>query len=520
MKKILIGVFTLFAINACDTDALIDLNVNPQAVNQVDLNFLMSSAQLGTASGGSRGDNRYIDWRTNMGMCAHAIQQIANVGGGIAPGDKYTDNSETNTAPWEFLYNDVLQNLAEIIRQTDAGGYAEGKNKNLRQAARILKAYNFMRLTDYYGNIPYSESLKGVSDLIFFPKYDSQQAIYTDLLKEVSEATQAINTSNGDEDFSEADLFYNGDIAKWKKFGNTLLLRMALRVSNVDANLASQYATLAVNGGLMTSNEDICKIQMDLGPSEWTNQNGISRAFTQGDGGQPSPLSATLVDFLKNHNDPRLSILSGGVNGNTDPAAQRGLPNGLDNGGLQDLLGKAGANVLEEFSVINPKLLDDDESYVFMNYSEAEFLLAECAEKGIGGVTGAEEHFRNGVFAALRQYADAYKLADGSTDQSLVIPSQEARNFADGLAYDGMKSIYEQMWVSKFFNWWDAWSDWRRTGYPVLTPVNYPGNVTGGTIPRKLRVPNGELAINGDNFTAGGSTPNQYTTKVWWDGGN
>ena len=83
--------------------------------------------------------------------------------------------------------------------------------------------------------------------------------------------------------------------------------------------------------------------------------------------------------------------------------------------------------------------------------------------------------------------------------------------------YAGLESIGEQMWVSKFFNWWDAWSDWRRTGFPKLTPTNYPGKLTGGTIPRKLRIPNGEVASNSANFGAGASLPNEYTTRVWWD---
>ena len=111
MKKLVIGVLSIFLFTTgCDTEKLHDLNINPQALGTVDMNFLFTSAQLGSASGGSRGDNRYIDWRTNMGMFGHAIQQIANVSGGIAPGDKYQDNGETNAAPWDFLYNDVLQN--------------------------------------------------------------------------------------------------------------------------------------------------------------------------------------------------------------------------------------------------------------------------------------------------------------------------------------------------------------------------------------------------------------------------
>ncbi|WP_341227957.1 SusD/RagB family nutrient-binding outer membrane lipoprotein [uncultured Arcticibacterium sp.] len=514
MKKIILMIAAAVTLNACDTQELKDLNVNPQAVQELNTNFFFTSALLGNASGGSRGDNRYIDWRTNIGVFGHAIQQIASVNvGGNSSGDKYSDNAEANTAPWEFTYTDVLQNLTEVIRQTGEGGYEEGRRKNMREAARIVRAYSFMRLTDYYGNIPYTEAMKGISDGIFYPKYSTQQEVYTDLLKEVSEATKAMSTSNPDEGFSDSDLYFGGDVAKWKKFGNTLLLRMAMRISNVDPAATATYAAQAISGGLMTSNDDIAMIGMDLGPSEWTNQNGISRAFAQGDGGQPSPLSATLVDFLKANNDPRLMILSGGVGGvDMDPANQKGLPNGLDGGTLETFLGKTGANVLEEFSIINPKLLDDDESYVFMNYSEAEFLLAEAAQRGIGGATDAEGHFRKGVQAAVQQYA--------LYDPSLAVSDAEASAYAASIPYNGLESIGEQMWVSKFFNWWDAWADWRRTGYPQLTPVSYPGNVTGGTIPRKLKIPNSELAINPDQFQAGGTLPNDYTTRVWWDGGN
>lgn len=517
MKKIILSFLSLLMINmSCDQEKLEQLNINPQAINEIDMNFLLTSAQLGTASGGNRGDNRFIDWRTNIGMFGHAMQQIANAGGGIAPGDKYTDNPEVNSAPWDFLYNAVLQELSEILVQTGPDGFQSTGRENTREIARILKAYNFMRLTDYYGNIPYTEALKGTTEQIFFPKYDTQESIYRDLMKEVSEATKALNTSMTGDGLATvngvpgADLFYDGDISKWKKFGNSLLLRMAMRVSKVDPALASQYATDAVAGGVMTDVSDRARIQTSLGPSEWTNQNGISRAFATGDGGQPSPLSATLVDWLMEKGDPRLMIFSGGVGG-IDMAVenQKGLPNGLDAGTLQDFLGKTGANPMEEFSVINPMMLDDDEDYVFMNYSEVEFLLAEAAQKGIAGVTDAEGHYNKGVKAALQQW-DNY-------DASLMVSDEVADAYVAANPYDGLESIGEQMWASKFLNWWDSWADWKRTGYPVLTPINYQGNITGGTIPRKLRIPNGELSNNPDNFQSGATLPNEYTTRVWWD---
>lgn len=511
MKKIIIAFFSLlFVGTSCNQEELEELNINPQALNEIDMNFLLTSAQLGTASGGNRGDNRFIDWRTNIGMCGHAIQQIANTGGGIAPGDKYTENVEASSAPWDFLYNAVLQELSEILVQTGPGGFQEGERENTRNAARILRAYNFMRLTDYYGNIPYSEALKGTTDGIFFPQYDTQEFIYKDLLKEVSEATKALNAGITGDGFAEADLFYAGDIAKWKKFGNSLMLRMAMRISNVDASLANQYATEAISGGVMTEIGDRAMIKTALGPSEWTNQNGISRAFTVGDGGQPSPLSATLVDWLKAKDDPRLMIFSGGVGGeDMDPANQIGLPNGLDAGTLQDFLGVEGANPMEVFSIINPKMLDDDEDYVFMNYSEVELLLAEAAEKGIGGASDAAGHYAKGVKAALQQW-DHY-------DESLAVSDADADAYVAANPYTGLEAIGEQMWASKFLNWWDAWADWRRTGYPVLTPVNYQGNITGGTIPRKLRIPDGEISNNSENFQGGATLPNEYTSRVWWD---
>ena len=156
INKIMITIMAMsIAMMGCDTQELHDLNINPQAVNQIDLNFMFTAGQLGTASGGSAGDNRFIDWRTNIGMTAYLIQQLANAGGGIAPGDKYTENFESNSAPFEFFYGDALKNFSEVIKQTGPGGYDEGNKLNTRHASRIMRVLNFHRLTDFYGNIPY-----------------------------------------------------------------------------------------------------------------------------------------------------------------------------------------------------------------------------------------------------------------------------------------------------------------------------------------------------------------------------
>lgn len=530
-KLILLTALSAGLLTACNKKSLHDLNINPQAQNTIDLNFIFTSAQLGAASGGSAGDNRYIDWRTNIGMCSMAIQQIANAGGGIAPGDKYTDNFETSAAPFEFIYGDQLKNIGIILKQTDVGGFAEGKNANMRQAARILRAFLFHRATDYYGSVPYTEAIKATEG-IFFPIYDKQKLIYTDLLKELDEATSALNVSGPNEGFSGSDLYYNGDIAKWKRWGYSLMLRLAMRVSNVDAAMANTYVQKAVAGGVFQSNDDNVIVPMAVDPSLWTNQNGISRAFLPGDGGQPAFLSKTLVDWLKGPNtgsvaddDPRLMIISGGiitwpsenswtvVNGN--PLQQKGMPNGKDQTMLEAIEGVTGLDQNITYSRMNPLLLQRDEDYMLMNYGEVQLLLAEAAQRGIGGLTAgaAKGYYDAGVKASMQMYT--------IYDNSFVVSDGAVNTYLTTFPYDGPKPglqmIYDQLWVNHFMNWWEAWSDWRRTGFPALTPVNFPGNVTGGTIPQKLMYPNIEVG-NNPNFAAGASA-NDYTTKVWWAGG-
>lgn len=535
LRKIIYGTAigaTLFT--SCNRDSLKDLNINPQAQNTIDMNFLFTSAQLGAASGGSRGDNRYIDWRTNIGMASTAIQQLAAIGGDISnAGDKYQHNSETSAAPWEFIYSDQLKNLGEILKQTGPGGFAEGQNKNMRQAARILRVLLFHRLTDLYGRIPYTEAIKA-SEGVFFPRYDKQKAIYTDLLKELDEATAAFGTADPADGFAAADLYYNGDITKWKRWGYSLMLRLAMRISNVDQATANTYVTKAVAGGVFQSNADNVYVPMAEGPSLWTNQNGISRAFIPGDGGNMSYLSKTLIDFLKGPNatattddDPRLMILTGGI-GNwvagtppvwnpitTNPVDQKGMPNGQDINRLKTLENNPNLDPNITYSKLNPKLLDRDEPYMLMNYAEVRLLMAEAAQRGIGGLTAAQAatHYAEGVKAAMQMYT--------KNDPSFVVTDAQvaaylaARPF--GVLKPALEMIGEQLWVSHFLNWYEAWAEWRRTGYPQLTPTNYPGNVTGGKIPQRLMYPSAESAGN-PNFATDAS-PNDYTTKVWWAGG-
>jgi hypothetical protein len=432
-------------------------------------------------------------------------------------------NVESDNAPWEFIYGGQLKNLQEVLKQTGEGGFEEGRRPNTREAARILRAFLFMRLADYYGNVPYTEALQGIEG-IFTPAYSSGQEIYAAVLTELEQAGAAISASNPDDGFAASDMYFQGDVDQWKRWANSLMLRAAMRMSNKDASGAANYVTKALSGaGVMTSNDDNVWVPMSETPSLWTNQNGISRAFIPGDGGQSRVMSKTVIDVLKGANagdvaddDPRLMIFTEGLNGDADPLVQEGMPNGLDAGTLDAYTGITSSQPALLFSVMNLKFLDRDEPYLLMSYSEVELLQAEALERGIGTVPGtAAGHYNAGVKAALQMYTPydaSFAVSDAAVTTYLALPDIA---YAGGAA--GLEQIGTQLWLSKFLNWWDAWADWRRTGYPTLVEVNYSGNLTGGKIPTRLLYPTHEVATNSANIIDGGTSPDTQIGKVWWD---
>lgn len=535
-KLILFAAGLMLITVGCNTDALQDLNINPQSVATIDVNYMFSGAELSIASNGFSGDNRYTDWRTNIGLCGGYIQQLTTFGSISATGNFYRHNEEAVQCIFEFSYNDQLKNLAEVLKQTGPGGFAEGTKKNTREAARIVRAWTMFRLTDYYGAIPYFEANQGIEG-IFFPAYDEQSVVYPELLKELDEAVAAISSSNPDDGFAAADMIYQGDIAKWKKWGNSLMLRYGMRASNVDASLASTYVSKAVAGGVFTSNDDNVWIRMSTGPSEWTNQNGISRAFYPGDGGNQATLGEPLINFLKGSDpnsaaddDPRLFIMSGGLaewsaaawtpypNG-LDPLAQKGVPPGFSHSEVAVILGLPdNFNEYEVFSRVNYLMLDDDDPYMIMNHAEVEFLLAEALERGIGsGISGtAQSHYEAGVRSAMQMYTPY--------DPSLVVSDAQVDAYLATYPYGGggvtggesnLEQIGWQLWASHYLNWYDAWTDWRRTKLPPLVAhTTDESPITGGIIAVRLPYPNIEVAANA-NFNQG--SVNNYTSKLWWD---
>ncbi len=503
-KYFIVASIMLISVSGCDNEELTDLNINPTQANEVDWRFMLTTGIVQAA------ENRYSNGRVHLNLAAGLIQQQAThqIGGERGSGDKYMYHLDSFNALWDRYPGLVLKTLAEVIRQTGPEGTSPNA-VNLHHVAQVMYIHSIHLLTDMHGNIPYTELNKGIEG-IFFPKYDTQESIYKDMLAKLQAAATTIGT--GTDVIGGADVMFNGDLTKWKKFANSMMLRLAMRVSNVDAALAQQYVQSAIAGGVMTSNDDMAWLQMADGPTEWFNQNGISRAMNPSDWGANNMMSKTLVDWLQANNDPRLEVWS--VRGLwdgpwlTDAADQIGMPNGMDIEMLEAYTGQP-FDRENQFSRINPELLDDHDPFIFQTYAEVEFLLAEAAMKGWHNGDPAT-HYNNGVRASMTQW-DIF-------NPTRVITDAEVDAYLAAHPFDGtMKMLHEQYWAANFLQWYEAYSNWRRTGYPELTPTNYQGNYSNGQIFRRIEYSTVEIANNEANVVAGGTSPDDVMTRIWWD---
>ena len=504
LYKYLIFASLLMLPLGCSNEDLTDLNINPTQANEVDWRFMLTTGQVQAA------ENRYSNGRVHLNLCAGLIQQMAThqIGGERGSGDKYMYHLDSFNALWDRYPTLVLKTLAEVLRQTGPEG-SSPNSVNLHHVAQVMYAHPIHLLTDMHGNIPYTEINRGIEG-IFFPTYDTQEFIYKDLLNKLQTAANTIGT--GTDDLGAADVIYGGDLDKWKKFANSLMLRLAMRISNVDPGTAQQFVQSAIAGGVFESNEDMAWLQMADGPTEWFNQNGISRAMNPSDWGANNMMSKTMIDWLQAHNDPRIEIWS--VRGLWDgpwltaPEDQIGMPNGMDIEMLEDFTGQP-FDRENQFSRLNPELLDDHDPFIFQTYAEVEFLLAEAAMKGwhTGDPT---THYNNGVKASMQQW-DIFNPTKSISDA-------EVNAYLAANPWDGSEEMLgEQYWAANFLQWYEAYANWRRTGYPVLTPTNYPGNYSGGQIFRRIEYSTVEIANNESNVMGGGTMPDDVMTRVWWD---
>ncbi|SMC90563.1 SusD/RagB family nutrient-binding outer membrane lipoprotein [Pedobacter africanus] len=502
-----------------------EINTDPVAYgpSSFDPNYTLTTAQMNYT--GST-DFAYDTWRANLIYSATMMQGLSSVISYWA-GDKYRLDENYTAAYWG---NNAVGAYIEQVRFiVDVVEFTKGKSKynNLHQVARLWKALVFARITDLYGDVPYTEAGKGYYSGFLTPKYDKQQAIYADLLKEVEEAANALD---GAGDKITGDIIYNGNVDKWKRFGSTLLLRLAMRLVKIDENTAKTYAQKAV-GKTMINNDDNAFVAHDISGGRVT-QNRNSQVLN-GDGGSEHyhvKWSKTFIDMLKSTNDPRLGkvavtqlfLTESPKTQNaafvTTPASQKGMPNGKDLSGIagRDIRQDPSYTAFPDYSSPHPAMIKKNGVTFILTCAESEFLLAEAAQRwGIAG--SAASHYSEGLKKAITFL--------GQYDADLAITEGTAEAYANSNPYNaanGLQMINNQYWLHTctMLDFYETWSNWRRTGFPNLIPVVYPGNATNGTIPRRFPYPADEAAKNGANYReASAAVPggDNLSGRVWWD---
>jgi hypothetical protein len=480
------------------------LNVNPNASSTANAAYIFTKAEYD-------GTTRMMNFLLGTMQYTTSFNDVAGFG------SKYVlSQSQQSYAAFANAYPNEINELVEVLKA--AGNGTDATQSNLIAEANIWRVYCFSRLTDLYGDIPYTQAAQGYNSAVYKPAYDAQKDIYADMLKQLETAATSLDASKAT--FGAADLIYGGATDKWKKFAYSLMLRCAMRMTKVDAAAAQSWATKAIAGGVILDDADIAKVpyvgsgqdinKNPLANDLWNNDYIAQNGSTNTEGGKYQDV---FINYLKTNTDPRLGVISIVYNNkvaDTTSALQKGMSAMLNTK-------PADFGTLSE---PNPKtiLLLNSPRLVF-TAAESNFLLAEAAARGWYSGSTAETLYKNGIASSMRQWAIIGGSAGTISDVQInTYINHHAYNTAGTLAQQ-MEQIYTQFWVGVFPDAQEVFATYRRTGYPALVPNNYVGNATGGKIFRRMLYPIAEQNLNKDAYAAAVARQgaDDFLTRIWWD---
>lgn len=522
----LILISTIFLFTRCDKN-FVKVNTDPYAVTVIDPALLFAGAERSFNGAG---------WETENTIVQQFVNPF-NAGATLGPNFN-ADIDNFNNGRWEATYtgtaplnNPTTGGLKSLV-QALAILNGSTNSVNLQSMIRIWKAYAFMGLVDTYSDVPYFDADKAYTNGIFYPKYDDDEVIYADIEKEIREATAALNPTG---DYVSADLFFGshavipittvGDqVAKWKKLGNSLLLRLGMRYSKLNLAKAQTLVAKAFAGGVMTSNADNVLVKYD-----GTIATNVANVNLVNNNPRFYYAAEPFVDQLKSTNDPRSGFL---VAEFADPSNPLNDPNpdltignqfGVPVGVISDALANAPYRGTRSggynYSQMNVNCVASQTAPTYwVTYAQTSLLLAEAAKRGwiAGGDVAAQAYYEAGIIADMDTYA---QYPNGSA----VSMANKTAYLADpAVAYnaaDALKLINTQYWVANITDGTEAWANFRRSGFPSLSPNLFNDNLNNGFI-RRLSYPDYESSNNKDNYFAAvqaiGGTDN-LTTRVFWD---
>ncbi len=470
--KNIILIFIILIFISCSKE-LDKANINPNQPPTTPASTLLTAGSERIAS--------MLSSPLNMNYIDCWAQQFAKIA--YIDEDRYYYYNGDIDDFWKAFYADILSNFEAEINMS-----AAENNTNMKAVGQIMKAFTFSIITDLWGDIPYFEALKG--DSILTPKYDTQREIYFDLIAQLKICRDLLDIEKEE---VKGDIIYNGDILKWKKFANSLLLRFYIRISKVEPFVAQQGIEEILSDHdrypIFTGNSDNTKVSY-LSYAPYENPLYTYKQTLDSHG-----VSKTLIDMMLQLNDPRLPVYALPADADGE---YRGMSNGVDNYEIPQ------ANTL---SRIGSMFKDEPTapSYL-MQYSEVMFIIAEASLNGWNTNESASDAYENAIRASMNKCG--VEMGDYMDNPSVNLDMVENQ----------YEAVANQKWLALFTQGTEAFAEFHRTGYPS-TIQEVPASIFPGLgVPCRLPYPNSEFSLNYDNVTKAslGIESFMFGKKMWW----
>ena len=493
---LLTGLALATGLAGCDPDDITKVNENPNSPTNAPAGAVFTNAVVA-------GVGRFLGWAYNGRGAALVVQHLAQTQ--YPDEDQYRRIDANSTSG--YFNNPYTGELEDLQKVVDAG--TENDRPAIYGPALAMQTLIFEYITDTFGDIPYSEALKGdTEEAILLPKYDAQKDVYAGLMAAASKVATDL-AAPGTVTLGAADPIYSGSPAAWQRFANTLHARLALRVINVDPTTAASELQKALSGpgGVFRSNADNAALAW---PGDGVFNNSWGNNFQTRDDHR---MSRTLMDIMLASSDPRVPIYAQPTV--TDPTKYAGMPNGLSATQAATWFNTAsrpgavfypGATAYGNYGgggLSFPQQI--------LTYAELQFIRAEAAQRNIAGLTSGQAagFYNDAITASMNQW--------GVTNAGTIAAYLAQPNVAYKGGVEGLKQIAVQKWIALFTDGGQAWAEWRRTCQPN-TLVPGPAALVQ-FIPRRFYYSTTELSANAENVEAAIARqgPDNFATRVYWD---
>ncbi|KFF05154.1 SusD/RagB family nutrient-binding outer membrane lipoprotein [Flavobacterium reichenbachii] len=498
MKKIIYFLGVLALTSSCSD--LTDLNVDTKNPSEVPAASLFSSAQKGIAeqvvnTSVNKNIFRLVNqqWTETTYIDESVYQWTTR-----SISDNHWNAYLSGTTTKDGSLSDLMMAKSflekEVIEASDPDFASKtAVRKNQLALIDILTVYSYQILVDTFGDIPYSEALKGSGN--YLPKYDKAVDIYKDLIVRLDNDIANIKTNYTA--FGNSDVIYQDNLTLWVKFANSVKLKLGINLKASELETAiSDAAIISASKGVFTSNADNAKISYEKNLPN-TNPLYVDLVF----GGRHDFVpTQTFVDALVGKKDPRVKVYFAQNLKDADGIA---LPYKGGIVGTKNSFGK--------YTHINDLIQAPDFKGTYLDYAEVEFLLAEAAERGVGINGSAETHYSNAIKASMEDWGLSVADANIYLAQSSVAYATAAGTWK--------QKIGEQAWYAMYNRGFEGWTFARRLNFPALTPPLNADAAAEGQIPSRMTYPIREQTLNAVNYNAAAAAigGDKLKTKLFWD---